>query len=150
MIGRSAVATALALVLAGCAAGDAEGKGSPSTPVSPSPSASSRFCVRLGALDDRLREVRSWGDDTASVKRYTDAIATLDVTFRGMRGAAPEGLDLSPIEYANGRFGELVRAMPPDLEPALTRARVAINLESYNAAVFQTLVAECGPESVDA
>ena len=94
--------------------------------------------------------MRSWGDDTASVKRYTDAIATLDVTFRGMRGAAPEGLDLSPIEYANGRFGELVRAMPPDLEPALTRARVAINLESYNAAVFQTLVAECGPESVDA
>ena len=150
MIGRSAVATSLALVLAGCAVGDAGGNGSPSTPVSPSSSASSRFCVRLGALDDRLREVRSWGDDTASVKRYTDAIATLDVTFRGMRGAAPEGLDLSPIEYANGRFGELVRAMPPDLEPALTRARVAINLESYNAAVFQTLVAECGPESVDA
>src|SRR3990170_2677646 len=150
MMRRTAAAIALTLVLAGCVSSGTGGDGSPSPPVTPSPSATSRFCARLGALDDRLREVRSWTDDTASVERYTDAIAKLDVTFRRMRDAAPEGLDLSPIEYANGRFGELVRAMPPDLEPALTRARVAINLESYNAAVFQTLVAECGPESVDA
>jgi hypothetical protein len=66
-----------------------------------------------------------------------------------MRDAAPEGIDLAPIEYANGRFGEIVRGLAPDLNGPLARAAVAINLESYNAALFQTLVAECGPESVE-
>ena len=148
---HGALAALLLPVLAGCASGDADVRGSPSPSVwpSPSPSATSRFCKRLGSLDAKLRVVRSYGDDTASVERYVDAIATLDVAFRRMRDTAPEGLDLSPIEYVNGRFGEIVRSMPPDLEPALARAQVAINLESYNTAVFQTLVAECGPESVD-
>jgi len=140
----------LALVVA-IGACTSSGTGAPRSPTSvTSPSAeTSTFCRRLLALDERLREVRSWSDDTASVRRYTDAIAVLDVAFRKMREEAAEGVDLAPIEYANGRFGEIVRAMAPDLDGPTARAAVAINLESYNAAIAQTLVAECGPESVE-
>jgi hypothetical protein len=67
-----------------------------------------------------------------------------------MRDLAPESLDLSPIEYANGRFGQIVRAMPPDLAPKFARAQIAIQLESYATAIYQMLVAECGPASVGA
>lgn len=138
--------------LAACTSGEADGgrSGSPSPSPSPSPSATSRFCTRLETLDAKLRVVRSWTDRTASVERYTQAIATLDVAFRRMREHAPEGLDLSPIEYANGRFGEIVRAMPPGLEPKFARAQIAIQLESYASAIYQMLVAECGPESAGA
>lgn len=141
-----------ALALAACTSGDGGGgtSHSPSPSPSPSPSAISRFCTRLEALDAELRVVRSWTDQTASVERYTRAIATLDVAFRRMRDLAPAGLDLSPIEYANGRFGEIVRAMPLGLEPRFARARIAIQLESYTTAIYQMLVAECGPESVGA
>jgi hypothetical protein len=141
-----------ALALVACTSGNGDGgtPGSPSASPSPSPSATSRFCSRLQTLDAKLRVVRSWTDRTASVERYTRAIATLDVAFRRMRDLAPEGLDLSPIEYANGRFGEIVRAMPPGLAPKFARAQVAIQLESYATAIYQMLVAECGPESVGA
>lgn len=152
---RHRLAPALVLAvftLAACTSGEADGgrSGSPPPSPSPSPSATSRFCTRLETLDAKLRAVRSWTDQTASVGRYTHAIATLDVAFRRMRELAPEGLDLSPIEYANGRFGEIVRAMPPDLEAKFARAQIAIQLESYATAIYQMLVAECGPESVGA
>lgn len=142
------VVFALALVACSSDRADGDRSGAPSPSPSPSPSATSRFCTRLETLDAKLRVVRSWTDRTASVGRYTDAIATLDVAFRRMRDLAPEGLDLSPIEYANGRFGEIVRAMPPGLEPKFARAQIAIQLESYASAIYQMLVAECGPESV--
>ena len=74
----------------------------------------------------------------------------LYLAYRAMRDLAPTELDLEPIEYANGRFGEIVRAMSPELDGASARAQVARILESYNAALFATLVAGCGPESVDA
>ena len=152
LLAPASVALVLALALGACASGNGdEGPaGSPSPSPSPSPSATSRFCARLETLDARLRVVRSRTDETASVERYTRAIATLDVAFRRMRDVAPEGLDISPIEYANGRFGEIVRAMPPDLEPRFARAQVAIQLESYATAIYQTLVAGCGPASAGA
>lgn len=149
---RHAPAAALlagVFLLAACASEPAETEGAVTT-TSVSPAAPSAFCIRLHALDDELRVVRSYGDDAASVKRYTRAITTLDVAFRAVRARAPEDLDLAPIEYANGRFGEIVRAMPPDLGGPSARAAVAINLESYNTAVFQALVAACGSESVGA
>jgi hypothetical protein len=100
-------------------------------------------------LDDRLRTVRSYGDDTASVERYAAGVAALDLAFRRMRDIAPPGSDIAPIEYANGRFGQLVREMPPDLDGAQARARVALILESYNTAMYEALVDECGPEAAE-
>ena len=144
-----ALTSVLLVLLTACASNDGVAE-----PTTPSPSRSTpvggAFCRKLEALDARLRAVRSYSDETASVKRYTRDVAALDVAYRAMRERAPADLDLEPIEYANGRFGEIVRAMPRDLEGASARAQVARILESYNAAMFATLVAECGAASVDA
>jgi hypothetical protein len=139
----------LALVEAACASDRPEPSASAPTSSTPSATAATTtFCRRLHVLDDTLREVRGLGDATASVGAYADAAVRLDLAFRRMRDTAPTGTDLAPIEYANGRFGVLVREMPPDLSGPLARARVAIVLESYNAAMMQALVDACGPESL--
>jgi hypothetical protein len=149
MVARAVVLVSiLALLPASCSSG---GRVDVETTTSPSPTgAASSFCRKLTALDARLRAVRSYSDETASVARYVEDVATLDLAYRAMRDLAPTELDLEPIEYANGRFGEIVRAMSPELDGASARAQVARILESYNAALFATLVAGCGPESVDA
>lgn len=112
------------------------------------PGGSTAFCRRLLALDDLVREVRSWMEPTAA--RYAAAVPRLDRAYRRMQAVAPRGLDLGPIGYANGRFGEIVRGLPPDLDPASARAALALNLEGYAAALYRTLVEACGPTSVEA
>ena len=161
-----ALALVLALVLAtGCSGGpeqtapNASGASGASTS-SPSPGASATspsptpahapFCRNLLRLDDRLRLVRSYEDANASVGRYQKDAVALDLLYRKVRDTAPADLDLAPIEYANGRFGEIVRGFPPDLPGALARAQVAINLESYATAVYTALVKGCGPGAVGA
>ena len=149
----------LALTLAGCS-GRAENTASSSSKSSPSPGASATspsptpahtpFCRNLLRLDARLRLVRSYEDANASVGRYQKDAVALDLLYRKVRDTAPADLDLAPIEYANGRFGEIVRGFPPDLPGALARAQVAINLESYATAVYTALVKGCGPGAVGA
>lgn len=161
----AALAVALAVALAGGCSGGSERAGqtassestdspAPSTPaMSPSPSptpADTPFCRNLLRLDARLRLVRSYEDSNASVSAYQKDAVALDLLYRKVRRAAPAGLDLGPIEYANGRFGEIVRGFPPDLSGALARAQIAINLESYATAVYAALVKGCGPGAVGA
>lgn len=149
MAGRSiALVTLLALFPASCSSGAEVDVATTSPP--PPTAVADAFCRKLGDLDTLLRTVRSYSDETASVARYVEDIAKLDIAYRAMRDLARAGSDLEPIEYANGRFGEIVRAMPEDLDGASARAQVARILESYNAALFAALVSECGPESVDA
>ena len=153
------LALVLALVLAGCSGG-AENTASGSSTSSPSPSASAispsptpahtPFCRNLLRLDARLRSVRSYEDANASLGRYQKDAVALDLLYRKVRDTAPADLDLAPIEFANGRFGEIVRGFPPDLPGALARAQVAINLESYATAVYAALVKGCGPGAVGA
>lgn len=150
---RGILAVPLAVaVLAGACSSSADGsrESSVSTPPggSSSPARLSPFCRRLVRLDDRLRRVRALDDTTATVAQYTAGVAALDLAFRSMRDLAPTDFDIAPIEYANGRFGEIVRAMPPGLDAAEARAQVALVLEAYAAATYQALVKECGPESV--
>ena len=88
-------------------------------------------------------------DETASVERYAAWVPRLDVAERRAEALAPEGVDLSAIRWANGRFGEIVRGLPPDLDPASARAAVVLTLEAYAAGLYRTLVQSCGPESVE-
>lgn len=146
----SAVLLAIAVALAGCTSpgGTAVPSGGRGGTPSGAP-ALSPFCHRLLALDERVRQVRSFTGETASVERYAAAAPRLDVAFRRVEALAPEDVDLSPIRYANGRFGEIVRGLPPDLDPASARAAVALVLEAYAAALYQTLIEACGPGSVE-
>ena len=161
----AALAVALAVALAGGCSGGSERADqtassvstdslAPSTStMSPSPSptpADTQSCRDLLRLDARLRLVRSYEDANASVSAYQKDAVALDLLYRKVRGTAPADLDLAPIEYANGRFGEIVRGFPPDLPGALARAQIAINLESYATAVYAALVKECGPGAVGA
>jgi hypothetical protein len=160
----AALAVALAVALAGgCSGGEradqtassvSTDSPAPSTStMSPSPSptpADTPFCRNLLRLDARLRLVRSYEDANASVSAYQKDAVALDLLYRKVRRTAPADLDLAPIEYANGRFGEIVRGFPPDLPGALARAQAAINLESYATAVYAALVKECGPGAVGA
>jgi hypothetical protein len=151
-LGRgTALLLAAIVALTGCTSADGGESPTPSAPGGASgPPALSPFCRRLLALDERVRAVRSLTDQTGTVRRYAAAVPRLDVAYRRVEALAPEGVDLSPIRYANGRFGEIVRGLPPDLDPASARAAVALNLEAYATALYQTLVQACGPESVDA
>lgn len=149
--GILAALLAVTLLAAACSSStDGSRERSVSTPTTApsSPARLSPFCRRLVRLDDRLRRVRALDDTTATVARYSAGVAALDLAFRSMRDLAPADFDIAPIEYANGQFGEVVRAMPPGLDPAEARARVALVLEAYAAATYQALVKECGPESV--
>lgn len=160
----AALGVALAVALAGgCSSGEradqtasSESTGSPApstSTMSPSSSptpADTPFCRNLLRLDARLRLVRSYEDANASVSAYQKDAVALDLLYRKVRRTAPADLDLAPVEYANGRFGEIVRGFPPDLPGALARAQVAINLESYGTAVYAALVKECGPGAVGA
>jgi hypothetical protein len=145
-----AAAAVVATLVSTACSGAAETHPTASASSDATPSASRVFCRRLGVLDDRVRAVRSYTDDTAAVEAYVRSVVVLDLAFRKMRDVAPPGFDTAPIEYANGRFGELVRAMPPDLTGPEARARVALILNSYDAAMYAALVGECGPEAAGA
>lgn len=149
--GILAVPLAVAVLAAACSpstGGSRESSVSTPPGASSSPARLSPFCRRLVRLDDRLRRVRALDETTATVARYTAGVATLDLAFRSMRDLAPAVFDIAPIEYANGQFGEIVRGMPPGLDPAEARAQVALVLEAYAAATYQALIKECGPGSV--
>ncbi len=147
-MGRAVPATlAFAIVAAACSSGSDGSTASTLPGPSPPPT---QLCRRLVRLDDRLRSVRALSDTTASVARYAAGAVALDLAFRRMQAAAPEGSDIDPLAYANGRFGEIVRALPPELDGASARARVALILEAYSTAVNGALVEECGPGSVAA
>lgn len=142
---------ALAILAAACSSGPGGTRAAtPSTAPLRSSPPPTPFCRRLTTLDARLRAVRSLSDTTASVARYAESAVGLDLAFRRMRAAAPQGFDIAPVEYANGRFGEIVRGMPPDLDGPTARSQVALILESYNAALYGALVKRCGPGSVGA
>lgn len=115
-----------------------------SSPAS-SPEATSPFCRRLLDLDARLRVVRSYDDRTASVDRYRADVAALDRLYRRVEATAPGDADLAPLTFANGRFGEIVRAMPPDLSGVEARVQVALIIEAYNAGLVEILLDSCGP-----
>jgi hypothetical protein len=145
---RAAVLLAAALTLAACTPGTPAPGGTAASPTG-SPSPLSPFCRRLLALDERVRQVRSLTDRTASVARYAAAVPRLDAAYRRAEALAPEGVDLSAIRHANGRFGEIVRGLPRDLDPASARAATVLTLEAYATALYQTLVRSCGPASVE-
>jgi hypothetical protein len=146
----AALLLAALLALAGCTVPGGGGSPTPSAPGGASgPPALSPFCRRLLALDDLVRRVRSLTDETASVERYAAWVPRLDVAERRAEALAPEGVDLSAIRWANGRFGEIVRGLPPDLDPASARSAVVLTLEAYATGLYQTLVRACGPESVE-
>lgn len=146
----SAVLLAIAVALAGCTSpgGTAVQSGGRGGTPSGAP-ALSPFCRRLLALDERVRQVRSLTDVSASVRRYASALPRLDTAYRRAEALAPRGVDLAPIRYANGRFAEIVRGLPPDLDPASARAAVVLTLEAYATALYRTLVQACGPRSVE-
>jgi hypothetical protein len=145
----AALLLAALLALAGCTVPGGGGSPTPSAPGASGPPALSPFCRRLLALDDLVRRVRSLTDETASVERYAAWVPRLDVAERRAEALTPEGVDLSAIRWANGRFGEIVRGLPPDLDPASARAAVVLTLEAYATGLYQTLVRTCGPESVE-
>lgn len=137
----------LGLVLGACS------KGETAAPTASARSAGASvrpFCHRLQLLDEQLRLVRSIGDAQASVAGYVEGSASLDRDFRRAQEVAPRGVDLAPIEYANGRLDEIVRAMSPDLPGADARAQVALILAAYDDAMLKTLLSACGPSSVGA
>ncbi|GBC86620.1 hypothetical protein HRbin12_00617 [bacterium HR12] len=144
---RLVAAAALVGLLASAVACDRAERPGPAPGEERASTGSPAFCRRLRALDDLVREVRSWMEPT--VARYAAAVERLDRAYRRARAVAPEEVDLAPIEYANGRFGEIVRGLAPDLDPASVRAALALNLEGYAAALYRALVDVCGPASVE-
>lgn len=158
MHGAAGALLAVALLAtSGCSGGpsaDISGtaaiRGSSSSTISSGPptQSASPFCRNLERLDREVRAVRSFDDATASVAAYRDRVGRLDARSRRVRDTAPSGFDLAALEYANGRFAELVRQLPLDLSGAEARADVVLILEAYRAAVYDALVTRCGVSSV--
>jgi hypothetical protein len=137
----------ISTIAAACSSASSGGATAENPPSSRSPFAPPEpFCSRLVALDQRLRDVRSLSDTTASVSRYLSGADALDRSLRWMRSTAPANLALADVESQNRLFGQIVRAMPANLDGPTARAQVALVLEAYNVAVYAALVAGCGPE----
>ncbi len=142
---------AIALLLVACSGRGGERGATPSGAATGSLTAgpsTSAFCRDLGRLDTVLRDVRSLDDRTAGIPAYRSGSTRLDEIYRRVRDVAPAGFDLAPMEYANGRFGQLARELPTGLPGAQARADVILILESYKAAVYDALVRGCGASSV--